>query len=112
MATALPVNVTVEQGSDFIYEHTVKDVNGSAVDLTNYSVVGTFARNFTTDTKYNFTATIPTPLEGSVTLELDSVTTAGLKAGRYVYSVFLTNSVSGAVDRELEGIVTVTPAVI
>lgn len=114
MATALPVNLTVEQGTDFLYEHNVKNINGSFIDLTSYDVVGSFAKNYTTSTKYSFTAEIPpaSATEGLITLSLDSTTTAELKSGRYVYSVFLTNLLTGEVNRVLEGIVTVTPAVI
>lgn len=113
MSTALPVNLTAEQGTDFVYIHTVKAINGSFVDLTDYSVAGVFARNYTTTTKYNLNAEIPveTITEGVIKLSLDQEITAGLKSGRYLYNVFLTNP-SGEVDIELEGVLTIAPSVL
>jgi hypothetical protein len=55
--------------------------------------------------------TVVDALQGLATMELDAQTTAGIRAGRYVYDVELVDDNTSEVTRIFEGIVTVLPNV-
>lgn len=115
MASAVPVNLTVEQGADFLVEFNLRNESNSFLNLANYSVVAQCARNYySTTPKFDLGASIPVDTQdlGLVELRLDATQTASLKAGRYVYSLVVTNDLTGEKDRYIEGIVTVTPGVL
>ena len=46
MASAVPVNLTVEQGADFLVEFNLRNESNSFLNLANYSVVAQCARNY------------------------------------------------------------------
>ena len=68
-------------------------------------------RSYYTTSNVAFTCSIDNPTGGEVILSLTSSQTTGLRAGRYVYDVELVNSNTLAVERIVEGIVTVYPEV-
>ena len=114
MATAVPVNLTVEQGADFLVEFNLRNESNSFLNLAGYQVSAQFARNYySTTTKYSLNAAIPidTVDLGLVQLSLSAADTAALKAGRYVYSLNVTDTF-GSTDRYIEGVLTVTPGVL
>ena len=106
-------NLTVDQGTSFTSDVTVKDANGNAFDLTGYTAVAKMAKGFaSTRTRTTTTTTIAADATtGVVTLSLSSTVTAGLDAERYVYDLEITQTSSGNVTRVIEGIITVRPQV-
>ena len=106
-------NLTVDQGTSFTSDVTVKDANGNAFDLTGYTAVAKMAKGFaSTRTRTSITTTIAADATtGVVTLSLSSTVTAGLDAERYVYDLEITQTSSGNVTRVIEGIITVRPQV-
>ena len=106
-------NLTVDQGTSFTSDVTVKDANGNAFDLTGYTAVAKMAKGFaSTRTRTTITTTIAADATtGVVTLSLSSTVTAGLDAERYVYDLEITQTSSGNVTRVIEGIITVRPQV-
>lgn len=115
MTTTLPVNLTVNQGSTFSIDFNLKDENNDYIDLTGYNAVGLFARNYySTTTSYSLNAEIPVGSEtvGLVRLSLSAIETSALKAGRYVYTVNITNDTQTSTDRYIEGVLTVNPGVL
>ena len=117
MATAVPINLTIEQGTDFIVEFNLRAESGNFINLFNYTVTAKMARNYTTSVKYSLNPTILNPTTGLIRLSMpDGVssfvqTTNNLKEGRYVYSVYINGS-SGTTSKVVEGIITVVPGVL
>ena len=106
-------NLTVDQGTSFTSDVTVKDANGNAFDLTGYTAVAKMAKGFaSTRTRTTITTTVAADATtGVVTLSLSSTVSAGLDAERYVYDLEITQTSSGNVTRVIEGIITVRPQV-
>ena len=106
-------NLTVDQGTSFTSDVTVKDANGNAFNLTGYTANAKMAKGFaSTRTRTTITTTVAADATtGVVTLSLTSTVTAGLDAERYVYDLEITQTSSGNVTRVIEGIITVRPQV-
>jgi len=106
-------NLTVDQGTSFTSDVTVKDANGNAFDLTGYTATAKMAKGYaSTRTRTTITTTVAADATtGVVTLSLTSTVTAGLDAERYVYDLEITQTSSGNVTRVIEGIITVRPQV-
>ena len=107
---AIHSNLFIDQGSNFSADIDVTDVDGNALDLTNYTVAGQIRRTYTSLTSTDFTASVSSPSNGTVRIELSAAVTGGLKAGRYVYDVEITSD-TGVITRVLEGQVEVMPGV-
>ena len=106
-------NLTVDQGTSFTSDVTVKDANGNAFNLTGYTANAKMAKGFaSTRTRTTITTTVAADATtGVVTLSLSSTVSAGLDAERYVYDLEITQTSSGNVTRVIEGIITVRPQV-
>ena len=114
-------DIVIPQGTDTAIElHLVKESDGTAFDLTNYSAAAKMKRNYNDSADdpntVAFNAIIPTPASsGIVTLSLTSDSSATLQTrGRYVYDVevsFVDSSSNTIVQRVAEGQIEVTPSV-
>jgi len=106
-------NLTIDQGTTFSSDVTVKDSNGNAFDLTGYTAEAKMAKGYSsTRTRTTMTTTIAADATtGVVTLSLTATETAGLDAERYVYDLEITQTSSSNVTRVIEGIITVRPQV-
>lgn len=101
-------NLTIDQGTTYSYTFTVEDATGTTRDLTNYTARSQLRRSYYTSANTSFTANISDPGSGNVVLSLTATQTSALKPGRYVYDVELVSN-TAAVERIVEGIITVTP---
>jgi hypothetical protein len=121
MAAAV-LNLECEQGATFKRIFTIKNASGAAIDLTNYTFTGQVRQATNSSTElFAFTFTKATDLTtGVVTMSLTPAATLGLsnaggptyKDGKVLqYDVDMTNSVSGAVTRILNGSFTISPTV-
>lgn len=106
MSTRVPL--TIEQGATFSVGVDLFDSYDEPLDVTNMTVAAKMRKYYTSSNSVTFSTSLS---NGELILELDYVTTANIEAGRYVYDVELTDTVSNTVVRLLEGIVTVTPEV-
>lgn len=106
---AVVSNLAIDQGTTYSVTIGVTDTTGSARNLTGYTGRAQLRRSFYTNTNTAFTVTIDNPSEGEIDLSLSSTQTSALKAGRYVYDLELVNSNTNAVERVVEGIVTIYP---
>jgi hypothetical protein len=106
MATV--TNLSIDQGTTYSVTFTVNDDTGTARDLTNYQARSQMRRSYYTTANTAFTAIVTSPLDGEVNISLTSTQTSALKDGRYVYDIEL-QAPGGAVERIVEGIVTVYP---
>ena len=106
-------NLTIDQGTTFSSDVTVKDSNGNAFDLTGYTAEAKMAKGYSsTRTRTTMTTTIAADATtGVVTLSLTATQSASLDAERYVYDLEITQTSSSNVTRVIEGIITVRPQV-
>lgn len=104
---ALKANITIDQGTDFSTSIDVTDDNGDPTDLSGFTGAAQMRKHYTSSNSFSFSVAVA---NGSVTLSMNSATTANITAGRYVYDCELTSG-SNVVTRIVEGIVTVTPQV-
>ena len=109
---AISQNLILEQGTDFQAVIKLYADNTTALDLTGHGIASQMRRSYdSTTATATLTASIPIPTNGEIFLRLNSSSSAGIRYGRYLYDVVLTNSSSGAKIRAVEGIITVTPRV-
>lgn len=101
-------NIVIDQGTTFSFTFNLTNVDGSAKDLSSYTVAAQVRKSYYTSTKVDFT-TATVDAEGEITISLTATQTSELKAGRYVYDIEIDDGTETI--RVLEGIVTVTPEV-
>ncbi len=116
-------NTVIEQGATFFRTCTYKDANGTAINLTGYTIRGklkrfpqdkiaaaTFTCTILDQTSYTGKFTIGLSATQTAALECDESDTPGVrKLTKYMYDIEL---VSGSnVYRELEGVFYVSPEV-
>ena len=104
-------NLFIDQGSDYSNIITVGSSTGTVLNLTNYTVASQLRKSYGSSTYYTFTATVYDAVTGKVRLQLPAATSSTIPAGRYLYDIEITNTVSGAKTRILEGTVIVTPEI-
>jgi len=108
---AVKVNLSIDQGSTFGTSFNLSNEDtGEILDLTTYSAVGQIRKHFSSSNSVSFVCAVNTST-GILTASLTANTTKAMTAGRYVYDIEVTESMSGAVSRIVEGIVTVNPEV-
>ena len=107
-------NLTIDQGSNFTFDLEVTNSDGTAFDLTGFTMVAKAAQGYaTTYPRVLFTSTCTSDMavQGVVTISLTADQTKVMKAGRWVFDVVATHTDS-TVTRLLEGIAIVTPSVV
>lgn len=115
--SAVPINLTIEAGSDWAVEFNLRDENGDYIDLTGYTLSCKMARNYTTLIKYSLNPQIMDTATGLIKLSMPNTggslitKTQDLKPGRYVWNLLATNQ-GGDSDRVIEGVVTVKAGVL
>ena len=112
-------DITIHQGTDVAIElHLVKESDGTAFNLTNYSAAAKMKRNYNDSANdpntVAFNAIIPTPASnGIVTLSLTSDSSATLQTrGRYVWDCevsFVDSDSNTIVQRVAQGQAEVSP---
>ena len=105
---AVVSNLAIDQGTTYSVTITVTDDTGSARNLTNYTPRAQMRRSYYTSANTAFTASVASPTDGTITLNLTDTQTSALKAGRYVYDLELVSN-AATVERIVEGIVTIYP---
>ena len=108
---------TIDKGSDVAVEIHLVDKDGSAKDLSGYTVSASLKKTYTSDSADTtvFSSIVASPAsDGVATISLTNTQTDALKNGRYVYDVELSYEDSDGdtiIERVLEGRVQVTPSV-
>jgi hypothetical protein len=109
--SAARYNLVIDQGSDFAINFTVKD-NGSVKDLTGYSARAQMRTSKTASSvAANFTCTISTPSNGTITMSLANSVSSPLNAGTYVYDLEIFTANNATVTRLIQGSVDLTQEV-
>ena len=101
-------NLVIDQGQTFTFTLTLSNADGTAKDLSDYTVASQMRKSYYTSTATDFT-TAQVNNTGEITISLTAAQTSNIKAGRYVYDIEIASS--SETLRVLEGIVTVTPEV-
>lgn len=104
------VELTIQQGATFTTTITVSDSTGTAANLVGSTGKAQIRKSYYSTTAYDFTVTIPSPINGEMVLTMPASTTANLSPGRYVYDVILVNA-GNDVTRLFEGTAAITPGV-
>ena len=109
---AIQQNLVLEQGTDFQAVIKLYSDNITALDLTGYSASAQMRRSYdSTTASATMAVTIPIPTNGELYLNLAAASSVGVRYGRYLYDVVITQTSSGIISRAVEGIITVTPRV-
>jgi len=101
-------NIVIDQGTTYSFTFNLTNADGSAKDLSSYTIAAQLRKSYYTSTATDFT-TDTVDADGEITISLTATQTANLKAGRYVYDIEIDDGTETL--RILEGIVTVTPEV-
>lgn len=105
---ATTTNIVIDQGTTFSLDINMTLSDGSAKDLSDYTVTAQLRKSYYSSTSTSFTV-VTVNADGKITLSLTAAETGALKAGRYVYDCEAASS--SETLRVVEGIVTVTPQV-
>ena len=90
MASAVS-NLLIYQGADFTIDFTVENDNGTAFNLTGYTVACKIKKHYTSSTSTSVTAAVLSPAtSGQIQLSLTNGQTTTMKSGRmYMMSLLL-----------------------
>jgi hypothetical protein len=109
---AIQQNLILEKGSDFqavikLYSDTV-----TPLDLTGYYGTSQMRRSYdSVSATATLAVSIPAPTSGEIYLNLAASSSSGIKYGRYLYDILITQTSNGTITRAVEGIITVSPNV-
>ena len=103
------VNITIEQGADFVSSFTITNASGSVYSLAGASAVAKIKKFPESTTSYSFSTTI-TVATGVIALAMTDTVTSTITPGRYFYDILVTNG-SGLKTRVIEGMVLVTAGI-
>jgi len=104
------VNITIEGGTNFDNTFTMRNPDGTPIDLTGYTGISKI-RKYPKDTLnvHNFTVGI-TSSTGEISISMASTITSEIEEGRNYYDVVLT-AADGTVSKAFEGTALVSPTV-
>ncbi len=107
---AIIANIFIDQGTDFEVTIDVSDTSDNIIDLSGYTASAQIRKTYGSTTIAETFGTSITASNGKVTLTLTDTQTTGLKSGRYVYDLVITDA-SGTKTRVIEGQAIITPGV-
>ena len=113
MAADNTVDLIVNQKSSFEVSFDVQHANGSALNLTGYSVTSKLKPDFQSpdNSAISMTTAVSNAVGGVVTISMSPTVTAALQPLKYVYDVTITDDVSGFKTRIVEGFVRISGGV-
>lgn len=107
---AIIANIFIDQGTDYEVTIDVTDTSDNIINLNGYTAAAQIRKTYGSTTIAETFGTSITASTGKVTLTLTDTQTTGLKAGRYVYDLVITDN-SGVKTRVIEGQAIITPGV-
>lgn len=102
--------LTLEQYATFTTTVNVQDIQGDALNLSNYNTAAQIRKSYYSSNAVSFNVFVSNISTGEITMVMDSANTASLAPGRYVYDLTIT-SPNNVTTRVVEGIVNVLPGV-
>ena len=103
-------NLYVDAGSTFSAIITVRNSNGTPMNLYGYTAASQIRKSYGSTTAYNFNASIYDVNLGKIRIQLSDEESGAIKPGRYLYDIEISSS-AGEKLRVVEGIVLVTPEI-
>ena len=104
-------NIVVDVGANFDQSFNLESNANAPLNLTGFTGAANLKKSaLSLATAASFVVSFPDPLQGQLKISLGSTITAGLKPGRYVYDVLLTDA-SSMKTRVVEGSAIVTAGV-
>lgn len=107
---AVPLNLTIEQGTDFESSITIRNRDSSPLNLASYTGEAKLRKHYSATTYYSFTLQFIDRVNGRIKISMSSANTALLTEGRYVYDIVLT-SPNSLKSRVAFGAIVVSPGV-
>jgi hypothetical protein len=106
------VELYIDQGTTFnSVINLTDDTTNTPMNIAGYSVSSQIRRShYSANASGNLICAITNAQSGEITLFMSKANTAGLRPGRYVFDVEITDQ-ANVTSRVLEGIVNVTPRV-
>ena len=105
-------NLYIDQGSTFNSVVSLRNQDGTAMNLTGYTVASQLRKSYQSSVAYSFTSSIyGSAAAGQVRLQLSASGSSAIKAGRYLYDIEITNTANSEKFRVLEGIVVISPEI-
>ena len=85
-------NIVIDVGTDFIQTFNLEDSGNAPLDLTSYTGSSLMKKHPSSlTTTATFAVSFPSPTQGQLRISLGSTVTNGLKPGRYVYDVLISD---------------------
>ena len=104
-------NIVIDVGADFGQSFNLENNANAPLNLTGFTGAAKLKKSAaTSSTAANFVVSFPNATAGQLKIALGSTVTSGLKPGRYVYDVLLTDA-SSLKTRVVEGSAIVTAGV-
>jgi len=103
-------NLTIDQGSDFIYFVHVVNSSGNTINLSSYTANSQIRPSYSSNVFYSAVLDMTSSANGQIVMIVNSHTSSLLTNPRYVYDLELTSN-TGIVSKLLSGFVTVNPSV-
>lgn len=111
MASTL-FNLDINAGQDWTAEIDITSSNGAPRDLTGMTFISKIKRHYKSIShKTAITITVLDEVLGKLRLQLSNSQTTALKDGKFIYDIELTTTATGAVERIVEGIITIQPEI-
>lgn len=101
------INLVMEQGSTFVETFTIRDSNGSIVDMSSYSVSGQMRRHHESETYHAFTAN---GTSSGISISMTTAQTSNVDPGWWVYDVEAI-STANVTSRPISGKISVRPQI-
>jgi len=108
--SAININLIVEQGADYDVDFTIRNDDGSPLNLTGYNAASVMRKTYTSTKSYPFDVTFIDRLAGEISISMGRTDTASLREGRYVYDIVL-SSPQSIKTRVIQGNILVYPGV-
>lgn len=108
--SAISINLSVNQGSDYDATFTITNENGAPLNLNGYIAEAKLRKTHTSSESQSFTIEFLDRVAGVIKISLTNQQTSLLKAYRYVYDIVIT-SPNGTKTRVIEGLIEVSPGV-
>ena len=109
--SAIPLNLTIEQGTDFEVTFTVRNRDNTPLNLLSYNVLSYLRKHYSSSVYKQFTVNFLDRVNGKISLSMPDNITSTLKEGRYVYDVVLI-SPNDKRTRVIQGMDIVSPGVV
>ena len=105
------VNITIEQGTDYQEVFTVRNPDGTPLDLTGYTASAAIKKFPTSTTTTLFSVGIVTTA-GQVVLSMGNTISNALDSGRYYYDVVITAAGTGKITKIITGMALINSSIV